>query len=91
MSEYGTYLLVAHAVSLHSTQQSIQKAVGFALKYFANCAEDLWGCIVEECQKVPYLALSSLPATTLNAFARARLITGSTSFTSWIPCARHLC
>ena len=38
----------------HSTQQSIQKAVGFALKYFANCAEDLWGCIVEECQKVPY-------------------------------------
>ena len=47
-------MFVADILLLYSTQQSIQKAVGFALKYFANCAEDLWGCIVEECQKVPY-------------------------------------
>jgi CTD kinase subunit gamma len=55
-----TFLLVAHILPLYSTQQSIQKAVGFALKYFANCAEDLWGCIVEECQKVPCPVFSSL-------------------------------
>ena len=26
--------------------------VGYALKYFSRCGEDLWECIVEECQKV---------------------------------------
>jgi len=31
--------------------QSIQKVVGFALKFFSQCGEDLWDCIVEECQK----------------------------------------
>ncbi len=36
----------------HSSQQSIQKVVGFALKFFSQCGEDLWDCIVEECQKV---------------------------------------
>ncbi|KAK0469166.1 CTD kinase subunit gamma CTK3-domain-containing protein [Desarmillaria tabescens] len=36
---------------LNATQQSIHKAVGFAVKYFAPCGEDLWDCIVEECQK----------------------------------------
>ena len=35
-----------------SSQQSIQKVVGYALKYFPRCGEDLWDCIVEECQKV---------------------------------------
>lgn len=35
-----------------SSQQSIQKVVGYALKYFSRCGEDLWDCIVEECQKV---------------------------------------
>ncbi|CCM06043.1 uncharacterized protein FIBRA_08289 [Fibroporia radiculosa] len=30
---------------------SIQKVVGYALKYFSGCGEDLWDCIVEECQK----------------------------------------
>jgi len=25
--------------------------VGYALKYFSGCGEDLWDCIVEECQK----------------------------------------
>ncbi|KAL0955557.1 hypothetical protein HGRIS_001796 [Hohenbuehelia grisea] len=36
---------------LNATQQSIQKVVGFAIKYFPPCGEDLWDCIVEECQK----------------------------------------
>jgi hypothetical protein len=38
--------------SLPSSQQSIQKVVGYALKYFSRCGEDIWDCIVEECQKV---------------------------------------
>ncbi|OBZ74069.1 CTD kinase subunit gamma [Grifola frondosa] len=37
--------------ALISSQQSIQKVVGYALKYFSGCGEDLWDCIVEECQK----------------------------------------
>ncbi|KZV69782.1 hypothetical protein PENSPDRAFT_608211 [Peniophora sp. CONT] len=36
---------------LDATQRSIQKAVGFALKFYAQCGEDLWDCIVDECQK----------------------------------------
>lgn len=36
---------------LNASQQSIQKVVGFALKFFSQCGEDLWDCIVEECQK----------------------------------------
>ncbi|PFH47400.1 hypothetical protein AMATHDRAFT_152115 [Amanita thiersii Skay4041] len=36
---------------LNASQQSIQKVVGFAVKYFPPCGEDLWDCIVEECQK----------------------------------------
>ncbi|KAH7909657.1 CTD kinase subunit gamma CTK3-domain-containing protein [Hygrophoropsis aurantiaca] len=36
---------------LNATQQSIQKVVSYALKYFSRCGEDLWDCIVEECQK----------------------------------------
>ncbi|KAG6373838.1 CTD kinase subunit gamma CTK3-domain-containing protein [Boletus reticuloceps] len=36
---------------LNATQQSIQKVVGYALKYFSKCGEDLWECIIEECQK----------------------------------------
>ncbi|KAK2463025.1 hypothetical protein APHAL10511_004680 [Amanita phalloides] len=36
---------------LNASQQSIQKVVGFAVKYFPPCGEDLWDCVVEECQK----------------------------------------
>ncbi|KAI8968829.1 CTD kinase subunit gamma CTK3-domain-containing protein [Trametes punicea] len=36
---------------LDASQQSIKKIVGFAVKYFQSCGEDLWDCIVEECQK----------------------------------------
>lgn len=43
---------ISHANQLSSSQQSIQKVVGYALKYFSRCGEDLWDCIVEECQKV---------------------------------------
>ncbi len=49
-------LLFSHSIltqlALTSSQQSIQKVVGFALKFFSQCGEDLWDCIVEECQKV---------------------------------------
>ncbi|CAL1711915.1 unnamed protein product [Somion occarium] len=31
--------------------ESIQKVVGYALKYFSSCGDDLWDCIIEECQK----------------------------------------
>ncbi|RPD58067.1 hypothetical protein L226DRAFT_537354 [Lentinus tigrinus ALCF2SS1-7] len=36
---------------LDASQQSIKKIVGYALKYFSSCGEDLWDCIIEECQK----------------------------------------
>lgn len=36
---------------LNASQQSIQKIVGYALKFFSGCGEDLWDCLVEECQK----------------------------------------
>jgi len=36
---------------LNASQQSIQKVVTYALKYFSRCGEDLWDCLVEECQK----------------------------------------
>ncbi|KAI0070348.1 hypothetical protein K474DRAFT_1631966 [Panus rudis PR-1116 ss-1] len=36
---------------LDASQQSIRKVVGYALKYFSRCGEDLWDCILEECQK----------------------------------------
>ncbi|EPQ55362.1 hypothetical protein GLOTRDRAFT_61326 [Gloeophyllum trabeum ATCC 11539] len=36
---------------LNASQPSIQKVVGYALKYYARCGEDLWDCVIEECQK----------------------------------------
>ncbi|KAF8589510.1 hypothetical protein K439DRAFT_1383407 [Ramaria rubella] len=42
---------LAQLKRLTASQQSIQKIVTFALKYFSRCGEDLWDCIVEECQK----------------------------------------
>ncbi|KAJ7164634.1 CTD kinase subunit gamma CTK3-domain-containing protein [Mycena crocata] len=36
---------------LTASQQSIQKVVGFAVKHFPACGEDLWDCIVEQCEK----------------------------------------
>ncbi|KAH9925850.1 CTD kinase subunit gamma CTK3-domain-containing protein [Epithele typhae] len=36
---------------LDASQTSIKKIVGYALKYFPSCGEDLWDCIMEECQK----------------------------------------
>jgi len=63
---------------LNASQQSIQKVVGYALKYFSRCGEDLWDCIVEECQKgsinnrinILYF-LDSLCETSLLAKARS--------------------
>jgi len=42
---------LTHLRKLNASQQSIQKVVGYALKYFSRCGEDLWDCIVEECEK----------------------------------------
>ncbi|KAF8525999.1 CTD kinase subunit gamma CTK3-domain-containing protein [Hysterangium stoloniferum] len=42
---------LAQLKRLSASQPSIQKTVSFALKYFSRCGEDLWDCIVEECQK----------------------------------------
>ncbi|CDO72681.1 hypothetical protein BN946_scf184985.g101 [Trametes cinnabarina] len=36
---------------LDASQQSIKKIVGFAMKFGPSCGEDLWDCILEECQK----------------------------------------
>ncbi|EKM75758.1 hypothetical protein AGABI1DRAFT_64155 [Agaricus bisporus var. burnettii JB137-S8] len=35
---------------LTASQQSVQKVVGYCVK-FAQCGEDLWDCIIEECRK----------------------------------------
>ena len=59
-----------------SSQQSIQKVVGFALKFFSQCGEDLWDCIVEECQKV-------LSASSRTLFLLSRLDT----FGKWVSVA----
>lgn len=64
-----------------SSQQSIQKIVSYALKYFSGCGEDLWDCIVEECQKgsinnrinILYL-LDSLCETSLLAKSHSGLV-----------------
>ncbi|WRT66678.1 uncharacterized protein IL334_003638 [Kwoniella shivajii] len=36
---------------LNASQQSIQKVVGYAIKYGSRCGEDLWECIIEQCGK----------------------------------------
>jgi len=36
---------------LNASQQSIQKVVSFAVKYFPPCGEDIWDCIIEETEK----------------------------------------
>lgn len=42
---------LSHLRRLNASQQSIQKVVAFAVRHFVACGEDLWDCIVEECQK----------------------------------------
>lgn len=39
---------------LNASAQSIQKVVGFAVKYGARCGEDLWEVIMDECEKVSW-------------------------------------
>lgn len=36
---------------LTSTHASIQKTVSYAIKYGPRCADDLWDCLIEECEK----------------------------------------
>ncbi|THH09643.1 hypothetical protein EW145_g1872 [Phellinidium pouzarii] len=45
------FLTLLRRLNACSSQQSIQKVVAYALKYFSRCGEDLWDCVVEECQK----------------------------------------
>ncbi|KIJ51367.1 hypothetical protein M422DRAFT_58899 [Sphaerobolus stellatus SS14] len=40
-----------HLKRLTAAQHSIHKIVTFALKYYSRCGEDLWECILEECEK----------------------------------------
>ena len=39
-------------IYISSSQQSIQKVVGFAAKHFPSCGEDIWDCIVEHMENV---------------------------------------
>ena len=36
---------------LNASAQSIQKVVGYAIKYGSRCGEDLWECVITECEK----------------------------------------
>jgi len=47
--------LLSHLKKLNASQQSIQKVVQFTIKYGARCGEDLWDCIIEECEKVSFV------------------------------------
>ncbi|KAI0343453.1 hypothetical protein BDW22DRAFT_1355895 [Trametopsis cervina] len=76
---------------LNASQQSIQKVVGYALKYFSKCGEDLWDCVVEESQKgsinnrinilylLDSLCEASLLAKSQPGFARSEGISPSSS------------
>ncbi|KAH8088969.1 CTD kinase subunit gamma CTK3-domain-containing protein [Cristinia sonorae] len=76
---------------LNASQQSIQKVVGYALKYFSRCGEDLWDCIVEECQKgsinnrinILYF-LDSLCETSLLAKAHGGADGGSSYYVDYV-------
>lgn len=37
---------------LNASQQSIQKVTSFAINYGSRCGEDLWECVIEQCNKV---------------------------------------
>jgi len=41
---------ISNLKKLNASQQSIQKCVGYALKYYPRCGEDLWSCIIDECR-----------------------------------------
>jgi hypothetical protein len=45
---------------LNASQLSIQKVVGYAVKYGSRCGEDLWECITEECAKVSWSSVVML-------------------------------
>ncbi|WVO24810.1 uncharacterized protein IAS62_006188 [Cryptococcus decagattii] len=36
---------------LNASQQSIQKVTSFAINYGSRCGEDLWECVIEQCNK----------------------------------------
>ena len=57
-----------------SSQQSISRVVSFAIKHFPQCGEDVWDCIVEECQKVlVYISLCFASLTLEQGSLNARI------------------
>jgi hypothetical protein len=54
MRMFSIIVLVINLIDSGSlrSQTSIQKVVGFALKYHAKCGEDFWDCIVQQCRTV---------------------------------------
>ncbi|KAJ3539478.1 hypothetical protein NMY22_g4722 [Coprinellus aureogranulatus] len=43
--------LLEHLKRLSASQQSIQRVVGFAIKYFHSCGEDIWECVMDDLEK----------------------------------------
>ncbi|KAI5120164.1 hypothetical protein M0805_008431 [Coniferiporia weirii] len=66
---------------LNASQQSIQKVVAYALKYFSRCGEDLWDCLVEECQKGSINARINI-LYLLDALCETSLLSKATSSSS---------
>ncbi|GAA94921.1 uncharacterized protein L969DRAFT_105119 [Mixia osmundae IAM 14324] len=59
---------------LNSSQQSIQKVVAFAIKHAPRSSDDIWDCLVEECEKSSinariniFFAIDSLLDAALNS------------------------
>lgn len=46
---------LSHLRKLNASQASIQKVVSFAVKHGSRCADDIWDCILEECEHVSLL------------------------------------
>ncbi|KAG8959282.1 hypothetical protein FRC03_008202 [Tulasnella sp. 419] len=80
---------------LNASQTSISKVVGYAIKYFSRCGEDLWECIIEEVQNGSlnmriniFYFLDGLCETCLQLQANTQAVSasrGSRKPTSYIP------
>ena len=45
---------------LTSSTATIQRVVGFAIRYADRCADDLWDCLLEELQRVHVMGFFAL-------------------------------
>lgn len=68
---------------LNASQLSIQKVVGYAVKYGSRCGEDLWECITEECAKVGGSSVST--SSSVRVPLREVSSAGATRATFGIP------